>query len=267
MKKKTSKRTDNMIIRRYKKGTSAAEIAGELTLSIATVYNTLRDNDVSRRSRGRPKGSFNASGARKIPFEDIPSVIKRYLKDKESITSIAKDYGVSRQAIDSLLKTRSVHRDKIPFRKIQLADFPKVVKKFHAYKNISKVARDFNVSPVAIVNVLKKEGVKHDQYVHHLDLTEEQIDLIIARYTNGDFAKDIAKDFELQPYSVWSILNQRGVRRGGHWPKKFSLSRYPEFKKAHNSGLTLEEMATKFDLSVGGVSLILKRIEENAEVC
>jgi len=260
-----SKKVPN-IIDAYKKGEAASTIADKLAINISQVYYVLRNNDIQRRSRGCPKGFFSSSGRKKIPFEDIPSVIRRYIAKKESITSIAKDYGVSRQAIDGLLKTRSIHRDKIPFRKIQPEAFPMVIKKFHEYKNISRVAKDFSVAPGVIVSVLKSQNIKHDQYAHRLDLSSKQIKRIIARYQKGNFAKDIAKGYGLQPYSVWSILHRNNVRRGESKPKKFPLSQYLRFQKAYQRGLTPQDLAQKYNLSVGGVSLILKRIQKGVGV-
>lgn len=258
-------KAESKVITEYKSGKAASAISEILDISIAQVYAILRSNNIERRGRGRPKGVYTPSDNRKIPFVEIPIVIERYLGG-EAITKIADSYDVSRQAIDSLLKTRGVHRDKIPFRKIQLVDFPTVAKRFHQYKNVSRVARDFSVSPVAIVNVLKAQKIQPDQYMHRLDLTKAQIRKIITRYKKGDFAKDIAHDFDLPTYSIWSLLHREGVRRGKLKPKKFALSRYRSFEKDLQKGRTLEQLAKKYKLSVGGVSLIVHRIRNGEAV-
>jgi transposase len=187
------------VIEAYKDGKSGRKISKEFNISYQTVYDILKDKDVDRRTIEDYKRD------EKISESDKEDIVKRYT-DGESSTAIAKRYSVSTGLVLSVLRDNKV---KIrPVKIIPEKEYDRIIdlyinKKYSTYK----IAKEYEVHANTIYAILKKLDVKlRPKWYKKIMPTEYP--KIMKRHGKGDAVEDIAKDYDVTPNSIKSIIEK-----------------------------------------------------------
>jgi transposase len=187
------------VVERYKEGMSGRKISKEFGISYQTVYDLLKDEKVDRRKLDDYKRS------KKISDDEEKNIVQAY-KDGESSTSLAKKYSVSVGLILGLLKGNDV---KIrPVKLIKEKEYDNIIDLYVNQKlSTYKIAEKYGVHANTIYAILKKLDVKlRPKWYKKIMPTEYH--KILRRFKDGEAVEDIAKDYDVTPNSIKSILEK-----------------------------------------------------------
>jgi transposase len=187
------------VVERYKEGMSGRKISKEFGISYQTVYDLLKGEKVDRRKLDDYKRS------KKISDDEEKNIVQAY-KDGESSTSLAKKYSVSVGLILGLLKGNDV---KIrPVKLIKEKEYDNIIDLYVNQKlSTYKIAEKYGVHANTIYAILKKLDVKL-RPKWYKKIMPNEYHKILRRFKDGEAVEDIAKDYDVTPNSIKSILEK-----------------------------------------------------------
>jgi transposase len=196
---KLSKAQKNKVISQYKSGDSGRKISQEFGISYQTVYDLLKENEVDRRTVEDYKRKKKVSDANEA------SIIQLY-KDGESSTSLSKKYEVSVGLVLNILKENDVTIR--PVKIIKEKEYQKIIDLYVDDKlSTYKIAEKYGVHANTIYAILKKLEVKL-RPKWYKKIMPDQYKKIMARHKKGDSLEEIAKDYDVTPNSIISIIEK-----------------------------------------------------------
>ena len=253
-------------------------IADKYGTSVASVTAILDEKNVARNSRGRRKGSTHFV---KIDPSLHTEIVKRY-ENGESTVQLAPEYNVSRQAIcDILKKSKSPKYIKASAKRKTLKNLSeetkkKIVEEYIDSKiSISKMAEKWDLNSFGLRKILKDAGIEvRAAGFYHTKIHKTEYAAIKKRYLSGERLPSIAKDYDVSPGCVEIVLKKLGVpsqhkkRLQEYYEKcrKVPVQEYKKIlKKRNNDKQTVASLSEEYDVSYGGMELILKRAGKMAD--
>ncbi|MHA2135081.1 MAG: hypothetical protein ACXAEN_16905 [Candidatus Thorarchaeota archaeon] len=202
------KRTLSLVIQ----GRDVPEIAAQLSVAEATVYNYLR-------ALGLGKGKWKAGVARSNPMLDKT---REMYESGLSLRDIARQEGVSAQAIHSRLRrTNCALRPRSWSTGI---DIDKACAMYEEGASWKAVATHFKVAPKTLRKHLKAAGIESSRRRKRVSLPDQDI---LDAYNSGASIYTLAQTHDVH----WLTIKRRLIRLGATLPKAANPSESLEESK------------------------------------
>jgi transposase-like protein len=225
------------LIKEYRSGRSAQDLARELGIHECTVYDRLRIAGVPVRHKAPDIDDFE---------------IARLYSAGASIHAIAKQFGCSSWPIK-----RAISRSGVPIRgrleQMRLDSqmiAPDVIARYEAGETSADIAESKGVSTTKITGILKQHGIS---------VRSRRIDLppndVCKRYLGGESSNSIANSFGVTMKVVVRILSENGVELRD--PRTATID-VDEAISMFRSGIGVAGIAKRLGTSPNVVSLRLK---------
>jgi hypothetical protein len=91
-----------------------------------------------------------------------------------------------------------------------------------------------------------------------LDLTDEEIEDIIKRYTNGTCLRSLGRDYGIDKATIGRVLRKNGIEVYDRNLKVFTDEETSRICEMRKSGMALKDIATHFSVDRSVISRILK---------
>ena len=143
------------IIDNYVKGTSVRDIAKDIGVSVNTIRNLLKKNNVPIRKSSeycRANNMFSRDDKRMVDYRevyDVDSIIDKYSKGMNR-NELAKEYNVSRQTITRILQRYDISLEIRTKKKV------KCITTGVTYNSISEAGKDIGINIKALSSCLGK---------------------------------------------------------------------------------------------------------------
>jgi len=196
---------EKTICSRYQAGESTTELAKIYAVSLGTICNILKRNNVKTRSRKDAHGG--------LTDEQETEVCTRYLAG-ESARELGKAYAVSPATVFNILqrnnaKTRINHEVNGGLTDEQAVA---VCTHYQAGVNTYELARVYSVNDKTISKILKLNNVKiRSKKEAKGGLTDEQETAVCTRYQAGVNTYELGKIYAVSPQTISIILKRNNV--------------------------------------------------------
>lgn len=253
------------ICRRYEAGESSRDLAAAFDVSVQTICNTLKRQDVQARPAVGHKGSGRA---RTFNDEQEREIGRRYIAG-ESTVDLSTAFAVSKGTIGNILVRLDVQvRTDVGGSKLKLSDDQEkeVTQRYLDGETVQTLSQVFDVAIRTIYNVLDRRGIgrRADAPTGVRALSDLEELAIVQRYHAGEVANVIAKDYpQVNRQTVYNVVE----RRGGHEPK----SPLDDLARAQvvalcQDGSKIREVAEVSGVSESTVARILREYREDGGI-
>ena len=225
----------------YEDGYTIEDIAEVLGVSGNVINSVLRETQAEIRPSNKP---------RVIPSDKVDEVVELYLQGLD-LYEVAEKFGVSRNAVQRRLLEQNIQiRSQERFD----VDDEEIKALYAEGLSIRQIAVKLNMSDTAVGSRLRRMGTVIRSPPK---LSDEEI---VKLYLQGLTLQQIADKFNVSSGAILSRLEKMGVARRtqsenerlGLGRKKQHLSN-EEIKKLYLEGLTLKQIAEKFDVNISTI--------------
>ena len=202
--------------------------------------------------------TIGGDGRRKIVTDNQYEEIRGLYLSGFSCNKIAELYNVNKTTILKIL-----HSLKVKIRKnnldINRQEFEELVGDYRSGFSLRELAKRYGCTSVGLRGFLIKRGVDLRQRYNILD-NESAMDSLIKDYLNNTKVDDIIRKYHCSYATFTKILSLHGIDRkgkGNHF--KLSDSQCLEVIRLFNEGMTVQNLAKKFNVNKSTVYSLLKR--------
>lgn len=122
-------------------------------------------------------------------------------------------------------------------------------------KTLDEIASIFGCTPEGIKYQLKKQGVKFNKKIR--DFTNEEVELIKSLYQQRKYPTDIAKILGTTQSRISLVMNKLGLDTSSNF---FRKEEYNDVIELYKSGLSMEDIASKYGCYKQSVEVLFKRL-------
>ncbi|GEM_PF-3141185 len=234
----------------YEEGLTQKEIAEMYDVCQGTVSNKLREQGIKGRWLSLKKN---------IP-DDVLEQWERLYKQGVSLTEITRIYGVSYKTVSSKLTKKGVLPIKKDTKEIKDELVEEWVSLYKSGLTQKEIAERYDISPTKISEKLREKNVQIRRGRPN-EVSEEDVNLWIDLYNEGETLKNIAEKYNVSLGTVSNKLRARNVHTRGRG-KKIKKEVVKQWIELYERGESMKEIAKKYNVAVSTVWKKLKAREE-----
>ncbi len=245
------------IIAFYQQGLSVSALSIRFGINNKSIYRMFKKNGITltpRRRRGRGK---RLSQAQK---EDIiasyrqgisgPKLAGRYEINSITVYRVLERNGVKRRTSSEI------------FGKLSQAQKEDIIASYQQGIDGIKLASHYEIGNTAVYRVLERNGVKRRTNSEIFGkLSQEQEEDIIACYRQGIPVSKLASRYEINPTTVYCVLERNGVKRrtSSEIFRKLSQEQEEDIIASYHQGIPVSKLTSRYEIGDHTVYNILER--------